>query len=69
MKKIEQLIKEPDEYSGEKIVLVYYNSMILVEEAKKGNPIPEYKKITAYYDLSAARIPIGKLNGIYYSAL
>ena len=69
MEKIEQLIKEPDEYSGEKVVLVYYNSMILVEEAKKGNPIPEYKKITAYYDLSAARTPIGKLNGIYYSAL
>ena len=69
MKKIEQLIQEPVNYSGEKVVLVYHNKMILVDENKEGNPIPEYNKIADFYDLSASIISIGIMNGIYYSAL
>ncbi len=69
MKKIEQLIKEPYNFSGQKVVLVYHNAMILVDEKKEGNPIPEYNKIANFYDLSVSIIPIAIMNGIYYSAI
>ena len=69
MKKIEQLFKEPANFSGERVVLVYHNTMILVDEEKEGNPIPEYSRIANFYNLSDSIIPIGFMNGIYYSAL
>ena len=63
-----QLIKAPENFTGKTIVLVYHNMEILVENNKVGNPIPEYEKIINYYDLSGSLVPIGLLNGIYYSA-
>ena len=42
---------------------------ILVEKYEEANPVPEYKKISSYFDLSGSLVPIGIMNGIYYSAL
>jgi len=69
METFTQLIKPPEKFTGKTIVLVYHNMEILVENNKEGNPIPEYKNICAYYDLSESLVPIGILNDIYYTAL
>ncbi len=68
MGKLIQTLKPPEKFTGRTIVLVYHNMEILVEKNIEGNPIPDYKKINAYYDLSVSLVPIGILNGIYYSA-
>jgi len=69
MKNLEQQIIPPENFTGQIIILVYHDMEILVEKEKDGNPIPQYNKIIAYYDLSRPPVPIGIINGIYYSAL
>jgi NAD+ diphosphatase len=69
MEKFTALIKTPDKFSGDRVILVYNNTEILVEKYIDGNPVPEYKRITAYYKLSILVVPIGIMDGIYYSAL
>ncbi len=69
MKKLIQLLKLPENFTGEKVVFVYHNMEILVEKDKEGNPIPEYNKISTYFDLEGSLVPIGIMGGVYYSAL
>jgi len=69
MEKLIQLLKPPEKFTGKIIILVYHNMEILVENNEDGNPIPEYNKIVSYYDISTSLVPIGLMNGIYYSAL
>ncbi|RKX82290.1 MAG: NAD(+) diphosphatase, partial [Spirochaetes bacterium] len=69
METFTQLIKPPENFTGKTTVLVYHNMEILVEKNKEGNPVPEYEKIINYYDISRSLVPIGILDGIYYSAL
>lgn len=64
-----QLLNHPEKFTGMRVVLVYHNMEILVEKNEVGNPVPGYKKISGYYDLTGSLVPIGILNGVYYSAL
>ena len=69
MKNFKPLLLPPDNFDGENAVFVYHDMEILVEKNEEGNPVPEYKKIIAYFNLSVSLVPIGIMNGIYYSAL
>ncbi|MDA3938424.1 MAG: NAD(+) diphosphatase [Spirochaetia bacterium] len=69
MKNFIQLLIPPENFTGQSIILVYHDMEILVEKDEDGNPIPEYKKIRDYYDLSDLPVPIGIMKGVYYSAL
>lgn len=69
MGKLIQLIKHPEKFIGRTVVLVYHNMEILVEKYEDGNPVPEYIKISEFYNLSGSLVPLGILNGVYYAVL
>ena len=49
MKNFIQLLKPPENFIGEKVVLVYHDMEILVEMKGEQEAIPEYNSISAYY--------------------
>ena len=69
MKNFIQLLKPPENFIGEKIVLVYHDMEILVEkDGERVTPL-DYNRISSYYNLSSATVPLGVMDGVYYSAL
>ena len=69
MKNFIQLLKPPENFIGETIVLVYHDMEILVERKGERKTPPGYNGISAYYDLSVSSVPLGIMGGIYYSAI
>ena len=69
MKNFIQVLKYPEKFTGEKTVLVYHDMEILVEKNREKNILPGYIKISAYYDLSVSPVPLGIMDGVFYSAI
>ncbi|MCK5201134.1 MAG: hypothetical protein KAR21_22425, partial [Spirochaetales bacterium] len=69
MEKFIQLHKPPKNFIGEKVVLVYHNMEILVEKNREKEILPGYSSISAYYDLTVSPVPIGIMDGVFYSAI
>ncbi len=69
MKNFIQLFSPPVEIPGEKVVFVYHDMEILVERKGERETLPGYNRINTYYDLSVSPVPLGILDGVYYSAL
>ena len=69
MKNFIQLLKYPEKFTGENIVLVYHDMEILVEKNREEKILPGYHSISTYYDLSVSPVPLGIMDGVFYSAI
>lgn len=69
MKNFIQILSPSVGFSGEKTVLVYHDMEILVERQGERETLPGYNRISDYYDLSESPVPLGIMDGVYYSAI
>jgi NAD+ diphosphatase len=69
MKYFMQLLKPPKDFIGEMVVLVYHDMEILVERKSGKKTLPGYNSISAHYDLSESPVPLGIMDGVFYSAI
>lgn len=64
-----QLLTPQENFIGDNVVFVYHNMEILVEINREKKTLPWYNIISGYYDLSESPVPLGIMDGVYYSAI
>lgn len=67
MNNFKQLIKPPDNFAGDKEILVYHEMEILVQKNSEKYKLPSYNLITSHYSFDNPPAALGIMDGVFYS--